>query len=189
MAEERVTPWVALPPGEHLDWDEADGPCPTPYMARVTWRIGDGTAVPVGVELRSTHGEPIKAAAWRSVQVGQLIDLTRKFARGWATGLGIVALYQQDSETLARAKATERALASPRKRGAPPKYASDHYRRVAEVYNAATALGDPNPVRAVAKAFAEEFPGVTKPDDYRPKAWVRTARRKHLITDRKDDRG
>lgn len=82
---------MALPPGEHLDWEEGDGPCPTPYVARVTWRFADGIATPVGVELRSAHGQSVTAVAWRSVQVAQLIDSPASSHVGWAIGLGIVA--------------------------------------------------------------------------------------------------
>jgi hypothetical protein len=186
---ERQTGWMPWPldgvaMSDVLRWERGEIPCPAPWTVRVTWRIADGTATPFGVELRGAHGQTVTAEGWRSIRVREVIDQSRAVVRTWAEVGRVLAAHgsEPDAQAAAEHASTAAAMEPPRKRGAQPKYKPEHYRRVAEIYLRAVGTEDPHPVRAVAAAFADTYPGVTDPLDYRPKAWVRTARTLGLLT-------
>ncbi len=188
MEQQEQTGWIPWPLDELttmrdvVRWEEGKAACPAPWMVRVTWHLADGTATPVGVELRGAHGQAVTAEAWRTVRVREVIDTSRAIVRGWAVVGRVVATHGSapDEQTAALARETSEAFQPPRKRGAPPKYDPAHYQRVADAYNAATDVLDPRPVRAVVREFGLDE---DDPTDYRPKAWVRTARKRGLLND------
>jgi hypothetical protein len=150
----------------------------------VTWLVDEdqGRATPISIELRSPHGEPVTAEAWRSVRVAEVIEATRKELRDLlgvqiAVDEALVAVGGDPGPRLASSQARARALEDqPRRPGRPRTWDDEHYRRVAEVYLTALADHDPRPVRAVAKAF-----GIRNRKDTRAKAWVRDARQRGFI--------
>lgn len=147
----------------------------TAWEAIVTFEIGARGAVPTGIELRSTAGERINRKVWDRLRVAQVI--------GEAAAL--VAWLAPLSHQPQIAKAFEGSAGGSPRRGRPPTYSDDHYRRVAQVHLAALASKETKvrsaPVRAVARAFVHEFPGLTDSDDMRPRSWVRECRARGYV--------
>jgi len=193
--QEKQTGWIPWPLDKLADevtmrdllrWEEGKAACPAPWMVRVTWHLADGTATPIGVELRGAHGQAVTAEGWRTVRPREVIDISRGVVRGLALAGRLVATHGSapNEQVAAQFASTADAFQPPRKRGAPPTYTPAHYQRVADAYNAATDVLDPRPVRAVVHEFGLE----DDPTDYRPKAWVRTARKRGLLNDRRTQR-
>lgn len=174
-------PEVRVTFGNMARWEKG-GPWPAPLKLSVEWEVVGGKAVPVAIELRSPHGEPITAEAWRSVRVADVIERTRGELRGIRKVQRAIAQLDNRPDDAEQAEAEAEQFTRPRKRGRPPEWPAQHYRDVASVYLAAVAASDPKPVRAVAAEWQ-----LDDPNDYRPKAWVREARRRGLIppTERK----
>jgi hypothetical protein len=186
--------WAAL-----VAFEEGRAPYPAPYAARVTWQVADGRAVPTAVTLHAMHGQAVTAQAWRSVRLSEVIERSRGMAgmvaglpaevhrMGNAVGRALGKEAQPEPPHVAHSRAAAQAFRRhpERKRGGPPQFSEDHYRRVAEVYLAAVAVSDPHPVLAVVKAFG----GDPRTDRVRAKGWVAQARRRGLIppTTREDD--
>lgn len=153
-----------------------------PWLATVTWDLDADDARPVAVELRAQQGQQVTAEAWRAVNVGSIIRETRARLR---------YVYQRISDRLdygdaaALATAGRSALEGQPRRGRPPVYDDAHFERVAAIYNGAAKT----PVRAVAEVLAGELrdPHILK--DNRAKTWVREARRRGLIGERKRNDG
>lgn len=165
---ESVADWQARARAHGLDPESREArlvgmlEAPAPeWEAVVTFEVGPAGAIPTGVEVRSTEGQPVTRAVWDRVRLAEVIREAEALA-GWLAPMrpGVQRLPASDK---------------PRSPGRPRTYDDGHYLRVANVYRAALAEGEP-PVRAVARAFAGEFPGLTDPRDRRARSWVRTAR-------------
>lgn len=137
-----------------------DEPVPK-WEAVVTFEVGSAGAVATGVEVRSTDGQPVKRAVWDRVRLAEVIREAEALA-AWLAPLRPRAPKLPESD-------------KPKSPGRPREYFNDHYQRVSKVYWAALAEGKP-PVRAVARAFVKEFPGLTDLRDRRARSWVRAAR-------------
>lgn len=146
----------------------------TGWEAVVTFEIGAAGVVPVGVAVQSTRGEPVTRAMWDRLRPAEIIAE----AAATVAWLGPITGHPERAQPF-----ETRPQKRGRGKGRPPIYSDDHYRRVAVVYMAAKMEGLP-PVRAVAKAFEDQFPGVTAPKDRRARAWVRAARGRGYITEK-----
>jgi len=138
------------------------------WHAIVTFEIGAAGATPVAVELRSTTGQAVSRKAWDSVRVAEVISEARSSAEWLAPATGRVA------------PAEIEAPAPTGQRGRPASYSAEFYGRVARIYRAAVAAGE-RPLRAVARAFESEYPGIADSGDYRVKSWIASCRSKGLI--------
>jgi len=140
----------------------------TAWIAAVTFEVHTAGAVPVGVELKSTIGQAVSRKAWDAVKVATVIDE----ARATASWLAPVTGRQAPAEIEAPARTGQR--------GRPATYTNAHYRRVARMYQAAEKVGQ-RPLRAVARAFEHDYPGIADTGDYRVKAWAAAARAKGYL--------
>ncbi len=154
-----------------------------PWEATVTWRWAERRWTPVAVELRSRTGEPVTANAWRAVRPAAVIEDTRarlQWGHG-ATATHLAGRGEADAAEVVRRVGDGLTVEAPARPGRPPVYSDKHYWEVGAVYSRAKATASQRPVRAVARAFAERFPGVDGARDTRAKAWVREARRRGYI--------
>jgi len=138
------------------------------WEAVVTFEVGAAGTIPTGVEIRSTQGQRVTRGVWDRVRLA-----------------GVIREAEALTEWLAPLKRGGQPLPAsdrPRSPGRPRLYDDDHYRRVGAVHMAAQAEGSA-PVRAVARAFAEQFPGLTDPTDRRARTWVRAAKRLGFIAE------
>jgi hypothetical protein len=138
------------------------------WEAVVTFEVGAAGTIPTGVEIRSTQGQPVTRRVWDRVRLAEVIREAEALAE-WLAPL------KRGGQPLP-------ASSRPRSPGRPREYDDDHYRRVGAVYMAAKAAGEA-PVRAVARAFAEQFPGLTGQTDRRARSWVRAAKRLGFIAE------
>jgi hypothetical protein len=146
----------------------------TAWIAAVTFEVGTGGAVPVGVELRSTIGQAVSRKAWDAVKVATVIDQARATAAWLAPVTG-----RQAPAELAEPVRTGR-------RGRPATYTDDFYRRVARMYQAAEKVGQ-RPLRSVARAFESEYPGLADSGDNRVKSWAAACRARGLLQTRAEN--
>lgn len=144
------------------------------WVASVTFEVRPDGAVPVAVELRSTTGQAVSRKAWDSIKVATVIAEARTSAEWLAPATGRTAPAE-----LAEPVRTGR-------RGRPPTYSDEHYRRVARVYLAAVAAGE-RPLRAVARAFEGEYPGLADSGDNRVKSWAVACRARGLLPTRAEN--
>lgn len=144
------------------------------WIASVTFEVGASGAVPVAVELRSTTGQAVSRKAWDSVKVATVIDEARATAEWLAPVTG-----RQAPAELAEPVRTGQ-------RGRPATYSDDFYRRVARVYRAAELTGQ-RPLRAVARAFQSEYPGLADSGDNRVKSWAAACRARGLLPTRAEN--
>jgi hypothetical protein len=145
----------------------------TGWEAVVRFEVGSAGVVATGVEIRSTRGEPLTRVVWDRVRLAERIAEAAQLV-AW---LGPVTKHPERAQPF-ETKPQKRGRA----KGRPAVYNDDHYRRVGSVYTAARADGV-WPVRAVAKAFANDFPGLDNTEDKRPRSWVREARRRGYIAE------
>jgi hypothetical protein len=143
----------------------------TGWEAVVRFEVGAAGVVPVGVEVVSTRGEPLTRAVWERIRLREVMDE----AAAMVAWLGPVTKHPEQAQPF-ETKPQRRG----RGKGRPSIYSDDHYRRVGSVYMAA-AKHRQSPVRAVAKAFEAEFPGLSDKGDRRARSWVREARRRGYI--------
>ena len=67
------------------------------------------------------------------------------------------------------------------------KYGPEHYRLVGQLYDAAVAASDPQPVQAVRRAMRRTFPDLKETT---VRGWIRTAKeRGHITTRARKSRG
>lgn len=166
----------------------------SPSTLRAYVGFQSGTATPVAVMLRNTDGRPVTPAQWRKAKTSELIEACRDGLRIAAeigslspdvfaaltrlfTGTPAEAL---TSDARAEAAALRAALSDDPKPKAR-KYPPGHYRRVADIYNAAVE-SDPQPVQAVRKAMRHE--GFPELPETTVRGWIRTARDRGYITKR-----
>ena len=143
------------------------------WQAVVSFEVGSSGAVPISVAIESNRGQPVTRAVWDRVRVAEVI----REAAETVAWLGPV-VFKPDMITPIAVDDRPRG----RGRGRPATYSDAHYRRVADIYSNAGK----RPVRAVAAAFASDFPGITGSTDRRARSWVREARRRGYISERED---
>lgn len=145
------------------------------WEVAVTFEVGSDGAVPVGVEVRSLRGEALTRAVWDRVRPANVIREARDSVAWFHPELA--------------AEFTDPGTAF--RRGRPPEYPDEFYRRVGQVYMTALAEHE-SPVRTVARAWegkphpgrpSEILTGLLSTTDKRARAWVRAARARGYITD------
>lgn len=144
------------------------------WEAVVTFQLDADAAVAVGIELRSTQGQPVTGAAWQRLKVAQVVQEAREMV-SWLRAL------TEDPE---QAEPVVSGDYRPRSPGRPPTFTSAHYRQVAAVYQAVRAGGRRDPVQAVAETFEGAYPRLTERGDHRARGWVAEARARGYITEK-----
>lgn len=165
--------WLEIPVNE--DGGEDYPASKSPVRAHVGWQVTPSRAVPVAVVLRRTDGEAVSPALWRRLKSSEVIAASRNLLE--ATG-HLAELLSGDPEQL---EAGRRLLDTLAERPPSTRYGPEHYARVASIYTTAVAAADTQPVQTVRREMRADFPDLSVTT---VKGWIRTARKRGLITTR-----
>lgn len=194
--------WVEVPVAE--DGGEDHIGSRSDVRAYVGWDLQPDRVTPVAVVLRNADGSAVSPAQWRRLKSSEIIDAARNMLRlsgeigSWPPELwlavGAVRQLLTGSSMDPPFSPEERAAAevmlaalgdddAPRDR----KYGPEHYRLVGQLYDAAVAASDPQPVQAVRRAMRRTFPDLKETT---VRGWIRTAKeRGHITTRARKSRG
>lgn len=164
-----------------------------PWLLRIVWTYTEGKAEAMEVDLRGREGQPVTPVAWRSIQLGRLLEEAR---------LLLVASVEATEHLFASHGYAEAAKAlrkqspniSEARRGRKADYSAAHYERVAEEYMRALDLQSRTPVKAVAAALTRDpafakYPGLTAKGDQRVKGLIARAKKMGLIPGERTEDG
>ena len=142
--------------------------------AYVGWDLRADQAAPVALILRNRDGRTVTPAQWRGVKTSEIIEASRYLLRIAGTIAGWSEETAEASSRLLTIAGDEQPRAS--------KYEPEHYRQVAELYNAAVQASDPQPVQTVRRMMRQEL-GLPNLKETTVRGWIRTAKaRRHITT-------
>lgn len=166
--------WVEIP--VNADGGEDYMGSPSTLRAYVGWDLhldpATPLATPVSVTLRNTDGAPVTPAQWRRVKTSEIIAASRTFL----TLVGEIGQVIGDAREASRA--ILRALGDVSE-PEPRRYGSDHYRRIADLYNTEVASANPQPVQTILRELHKTIPGLKETT---LRGWLRTAKARGHIT-------
>lgn len=181
MADEMLRPWFERGADDTLfAVDET-----APWLLRIVWTYTNGKAEPTEVDLRGREGQPVTPVAWRSIQLGRLLEEARLLLVSSTEATEHLFASHGYAEA-AKAIRKQAPNTSGTRRGRKADYSSLQYERVAEEYMKALDLQSRTPVKAVAVALTKDpafakYPGLTAKGDQRVKGLIARAKKMGLI--------